>query len=228
MSKSCLYVIVGVMVWSVAGLAASLAQDGLRNRPPTTQEYIRSASPLPDGGTIVSQADRGGHVQTVTMIASLPVANQTPAVGFQSYNGMNGVNGAQRQSSLAMAANYPTTGFGNAVSGSYLYPAAGNQPTNTLGFEPIGNRQVIPTTYSETEPNWNGQPTLFAPANPAFPASSSFPTSPFQTSNRVQYAPLISLRNLPPGTYVGQGIIGQPKAYVDGEPVRNLLRYIFP
>lgn len=27
---------------------------------------------------------------------------------------------------------------------------------------------------------------------------------------------------------LGRGIIGQPVAYVDGQPLRNFLRYIFP
>lgn len=43
-----------------------------------------------------------------------------------------------------------------------------------------------------------------------------------------QYSPLFQFRNMPPGTYLGQGIIGQPTAYVDGQPFRNLLRYIAP
>lgn len=43
-----------------------------------------------------------------------------------------------------------------------------------------------------------------------------------------QYPNLLSFRNLPPGTHLGQGIIGQPTAYVDGQPGRNLLRWIFP
>lgn len=42
------------------------------------------------------------------------------------------------------------------------------------------------------------------------------------------YAPTLKLQNMPIGTYYGQGIIGQPTAYVDGQPVRNLLRYISP
>ena len=42
------------------------------------------------------------------------------------------------------------------------------------------------------------------------------------------YQPIIRLANIKPGTYLGQGIIGQPTAYVDGQPVRNLLRYISP
>ena len=43
-----------------------------------------------------------------------------------------------------------------------------------------------------------------------------------------QYTPLIQFRNMPPGTYLGQGVIGQPTAYVDGQPIRNLLRYVSP
>ena len=42
------------------------------------------------------------------------------------------------------------------------------------------------------------------------------------------YQPVIPFRNMSPGTYLGQGIVGQPTAYVDGQPIRNLLRYIFP
>jgi len=42
------------------------------------------------------------------------------------------------------------------------------------------------------------------------------------------YTPLFQFRNLSPGTYLGQGLIGQPIAYVDGQPIRNLLRYISP
>ena len=32
----------------------------------------------------------------------------------------------------------------------------------------------------------------------------------------------------PPGHYIGRGIIGQPKLYVAGQPVRNALRFITP
>lgn len=41
-------------------------------------------------------------------------------------------------------------------------------------------------------------------------------------------ASLLPFRNLPPSTYLGQGLIGQPTAYVDGQPFRNLFRYISP
>ncbi len=51
--------------------------------------------------------------------------------------------------------------------------------------------------------------------------------TPISSSTGV-YQPVIRLANVPPGTFVGQGIIGQPKAYVDGQPIRNLMRYVFP
>ena len=41
-------------------------------------------------------------------------------------------------------------------------------------------------------------------------------------------ASVLPFRNLPPSTYLGQGLIGQPTAYVDGQPFRNLFRYISP
>ncbi len=39
---------------------------------------------------------------------------------------------------------------------------------------------------------------------------------------------LLPFRNMPPSAYLGQGLIGQPTAYVDGQPFRNLLRYVAP
>jgi hypothetical protein len=42
------------------------------------------------------------------------------------------------------------------------------------------------------------------------------------------YTPLLPIEPLYPNTYFGRGIIGQPTAYVGGQPMRNLMRYIFP
>jgi hypothetical protein len=44
----------------------------------------------------------------------------------------------------------------------------------------------------------------------------------------VGYRPLVALRPLPPAYAVGRGILGQPKVYVPGQPVRNFVRYISP
>ena len=42
------------------------------------------------------------------------------------------------------------------------------------------------------------------------------------------YRPLIGFGQSLASAHLGRGIIGQPTAYVDGQPVRNFLRYIFP
>ena len=72
-------------------------------------------------------------------------------------------------------------------------------PTPGYGYAGYGQQQRSPYGYG-TNPYGYGQP----------------------------WRPLIPLRQIPPGVYVGQGIIGQPVAFVNGEPVRNFLRYIFP
>ena len=97
--------------------------------------------------------------------------------------------------------------------------------------------QVLPGTIL-------GSTTTAAPvASPCFPGSTyptTYPSTGYTGGTYVQpyaqpivpqgsYRPILSFSNgLPPGTYLGQGIIGQPKAYVDGQPVRNFFRYIFP
>jgi hypothetical protein len=94
-----------------------------------------------------------------------------------------------------------------------------------------------------------GQPAFSQPQLPQLPQNGqsnlqfNFPTqlevapqygaqgakwwTPFVTGSGT-YPPVIRRQNMPVGTYLGQGLIGQPTAYVDGQPVRNLLRYISP
>ncbi len=45
---------------------------------------------------------------------------------------------------------------------------------------------------------------------------------------RDAYQPLLPLAAPPSRYYVGQGLIGQPKVYVPGQPVRNFFRYVLP
>lgn len=77
-------------------------------------------------------------------------------------------------------------------------------------------------------PNYGLQSGIGTPqfGNTGFGGGSSWLTT-FLTG-RGQYPNLLSFRNLPPGTQLGQGIIGQPTAYVDGQPARNLFRWLLP
>lgn len=95
-------------------------------------------------------------------------------------------------------------------------PQLGNSPAGTL---PLANPV-------------NGGPVFIPPTGtyggPAFQSGAYPQTAYVGMPNNSPYRPLVRLQNLPPGTYVGQGVIGQPKAYVDGQPMRNLFRYILP
>ncbi len=116
-------------------------------------------------------------------------------------------------------------------------PAATQAPS--LGGVPNINIQVPGQTGGFAQPGFQTGTQTFTP-NYGF--QNGIGTPQFGTggygggSNWVstfltgtgQYPNLLSFRNLPPGTHLGQGIIGQPTAYVDGQPARNLLRYIFP
>jgi hypothetical protein len=62
---------------------------------------------------------------------------------------------------------------------------------------------------------------------PQFSAQGARWWTPFVSGSGV-YTPLLKLQYMPAGSYLGQGVIGQPTAYVNGQPVRNLLRYISP
>jgi hypothetical protein len=42
----------------------------------------------------------------------------------------------------------------------------------------------------------------------------------------VTYKPLVPLMPIPQQYYFGRGIVGQPKIYVPGQPIRNFLRYL--
>jgi hypothetical protein len=42
------------------------------------------------------------------------------------------------------------------------------------------------------------------------------------------YRPLFALRPMPTSYEVGRGVLGQPKVYVSGQPVRNFVRYLTP
>lgn len=166
--------------------------------------------------------------------ASYPYPNtQTPQAGYVvgqgNYAGSN---------SLAT-----TPGAGTVYTPHVAYQG------NTLGLPPVRpavpacppcdctpGAAAAPPNLTFNVPGQTPQPGVLQ-TNPAYtnygyqapvynPTQGGF-WQPFFTGSGA-YQPLIRLQNLPPGTYLGQGIIGQPTAYVDGQPVRNLLRYIFP
>jgi hypothetical protein len=239
-----------------------------QQRPPISQEYIQSVSPVAGGGSIVSRSIPGQTVQTVTTVSQFPpTSNINPAIGYQPL---------RYQGQWSSQAN-PGNG--------YLYPSSNStfatpQPTNTLGYRPVGNPTVqqpgmyqspnnqgaqncptclgarttttttnypvqisspippsqIQSGIANTPPTISPPPSLLAP-QPVYAPSNNWQTGGPYDPNLVASSgtnsaakkscdPVVALRNLPPATYIGQGIFGQPKAYIDGEPIRNFFRYL--
>ena len=136
--------------------------------------------------------------------------------------------------------------FGGQIGPNYVNPAA-NFAVGYQGYQPLPQAAnsvpalnvQFPQTQQATNPNccvpqqqanlggytgYQFQPNV---GTPQFGANNNPWWSSFLTGSG-QYTPLIQFRNMPPGTYLGQGLIGQPTAYVDGQPIRNLLRYVSP
>jgi hypothetical protein len=101
-----------------------------------------------------------------------------------------------------------------------LPPQQFQQAPFQAGFPQLGFQQQ----YAQGAPGYPLQPGLGVPQ---FNQTGGNWWSPFLTGSGY-YTPLLNFRNMPQGTYLGQGIIGQPTAYVDSQPFRNLLRYISP
>ena len=121
---------------------------------------------------------------------------------------------------------YGAVGYNPTAAGYQtpaLSPAVGTglaAPAQNLQFQQCYNRQYVPQA---------GQGFQFQQGigTPQFGAQGARWWTPFVYGSGV-YTPLLRLQNMPAGTYLGQGIIGQPTAYVDGQPIRNLLRYVAP
>ncbi len=112
-------------------------------------------------------------------------------------------------------------------------PACCGQPNYGFYQQPIasyGQRQPVnPNPFGAYGPGYGAGygPNVQTGQRPVSGYNTGYgQNNPYGYSQ--PWRPLIPLRTLPPGVYVGQGLIGQPVAYVNGEPVRNFLRYISP
>ena len=195
------------------------------------REFIRSSSPLSNGQQITS--------------SYLPGQNQPPQVRVELANSYTPIQNRgvvqttyqpQYQTRQVVdpyaprVSQYGQAQYGQTVT-AYQIPA---DQRPTLGIGPISRTGYVNNCGCGVQSTANYVPvnnlqTGAAVSAPPATFGSQPQTFGMQpTVGNGPYRPIITLRNLPPGTYIGQGIVGQPKAYVDGQPMRNFIRYISP
>ena len=93
----------------------------------------------------------------------------------------------------------------------YLQPASAANVVPRLGSQAINSSPVLGNTLSSNR-------------------SFASPVDYYSTRNIpvARYRPIVSLGSVPEGYQVGQGMLGQPKVYVPGQPLRNFVRYLTP
>jgi len=116
------------------------------------------------------------------------------------------------------------------VSGSFLAAADGTvQPTVITASSQ--DCCVPPSSITAYEPVVVGEPITTIVAAPAAPAYTPVPPpvlTPINTAPVVTFRPLLPIAPEPIEYQIGRGILGQPKVYVPGQPLRNFLRYLTP
>ena len=96
-----------------------------------------------------------------------------------------------------------------------IAPAGAVMPAGTI---PMGVNGVAPKTGLVPAP----ASTPFAYAPPA-----AMPPATVYAPSNGGFVPVVGFGQAT-NAQLGRGLYGQPTAYVDGQPFRNFLRYIFP
>lgn len=183
-----------------------------------------SLNPLVAGGGSSSGPWTGAQVARLPS-SGFAANPAVPATGLPPVQGGSGsLAGGAVMDPYAMA--------GGGVGSVWQLPTLGYTPWSRYRST-AGRSSFLPAGGAAGLPPVGPPPASLPPAlgggegvAGALPSPQMF--APAATSAPSSLQPLVRFQNMPPGSYLGQGLVGQPKAYVDGQPVRNLLRYIFP
>ena len=199
-------------------------------------DYVSSSSPLADGRVVTRLQSVGQSELSRTTISGQPSAAFAPQVRMASQPNASQYNASQyNASNTAVAQAQP-----NRPYTAYQVPVVPNSPgsaaANTVpSLTPSGQLPATANPNCNCGPNpaiLNGQSYPYPAANVGGNGNSNWALPPTTAAGGLTPntgpQPLLRLRPMPAGAYLGQGIIGQPTAYVHGEPLRNMLRYIMP
>lgn len=182
----------------------------------------------------------GGNASLIPAVAQsglapIPTGNGGVLVPTVNYVPLSGAALANYQAAYPVTTLAPAGPQGTCAtcqSNIQTQPTFFQQPFQPQVQVPFANQQpVLPQTnsgvYGPIAPTQQVVPGFTT--NPAFNTNPGFATAPGFTP--VPAAPTSGFRSLiprslPAGTYIGQGWLGQPKAYVNSQPFRNALRYL--
>lgn len=223
-----------------------------QSRLSTPTSFIRETGyQSPSGGVrqLARPADfqpTGSSQRTVQLQqfeSPLPGALPLPGAVPPNANALGGAPNLGLPPSPTVAPN----GFGGQAAGPSIVSSSDQTPIPAPqlnnGFATIGNCNLVsgPSSYSAASFGGCAQTSFQAPAFPqtqAVPGQGGFaapailpnglnPQSPLSGAG-VPGGALISFGQQTNPVVVGQGIFGQPVAYVPGQSFRNWLRYVFP
>jgi hypothetical protein len=193
---------------------------------PGPQGLVPGAMPSMNPGatyapnTMPSYSKSGTFVNSAPFVSKAPEAIDarwmvSPAVYSQAY-GANS-NCAPASATAMPGSTVPGMGTGAVGSGVYGAPA-GMVPNTAMPTGVFPGSAVAPTM----------SPTPIATASPfTYTPPAAMPPQTVYAASNGGYTPVVGFGQ---GTnaQLGRGLYGQPTAYVDGQPVRNFLRYVFP
>ena len=190
---------------------------------PSNQPPVYTApqpNPLPSGGMVNSPPVVGNPIGGNPPLNPGPIY-QAPPTYYQPLPG----TGPMMSPSDANAPRYPrSNGVINSqpfVSGAPRQFDACNMVSSTVYRQacdspcdrPYGNNGYANEPYRGT-----GSPFSYIP--PTYMPSGLYRSPPYPT--------LVGFGQTLNGAYFSRGIFGQPKSYIDSQPVRNFLRYLSP
>jgi hypothetical protein len=220
-------IVFGVVAMLVVSAESAMAQTA------AAKEFMEASSPLKKGGVVVTRTAPGQQVETV-------IYREAPSlVGTGSLAGSGEVTITPPPDTYPYPQAIPSLNNG-VVLGVVQVPSLGYSGTTAQRPGWWGQPTQRPGWFSSPSSATNysvGVPPPVASTAPAIQYPQAYPSGQTVTAASPQWTqpfaapppqPMVRFQNMPPGSYMGQGIVGQPKAFVDGQPVRNLFRYLTP
>ncbi len=207
-----------------------LDRGGEANRASQSNRQLADRYPYPASYPPASQVRRG--VGANTRVASNSTF-QNRAATLQG-NGQVAASRVQYPNNCQCA---PVAASGLALTPPPNYGLQNNPgfaQNNTQFFAPAAQTPVL--SQPPQNPSFQFQPGAVQTQPGAFNGQQfgqvggpfGVGRSPWLSGSPGAYQPLFRLFNVPQGTFLGQGVLGQPEAYVNGQPVINFFRYILP